>query len=135
MISTPPLARALHSVPLDNAVPKALFEAVAVLPADANRSAGSLRDVPLFEGLTPAQLEVIAGCGSNVQFREGELLFKDRDPAESFRLFQSRVLVIYDELVREFAAKLPKLRRVGSLTRGPPLSVQSKRSRSPATAQ
>src|SRR6478672_8975743 len=43
-----------------------------------------LRDVPLFEGLTPAQLEVIAGCGSNVQFREGELLFKDRDPAESF---------------------------------------------------
>jgi dTMP kinase len=26
----------------------------------------------------------------------------DRDPAESFRLFQSRVLVIYDELVREF---------------------------------
>jgi dTMP kinase len=25
-----------------------------------------------------------------------------RDPAESFRLFQSRVLVIYDELVREF---------------------------------
>jgi dTMP kinase len=26
-----------------------------------------------------------------------------RDPAESFRLFQSRVLVIYDDLVREFA--------------------------------
>jgi dTMP kinase len=25
-----------------------------------------------------------------------------REPAESFRLFQSRVLVIYDELVREF---------------------------------
>jgi dTMP kinase len=25
-----------------------------------------------------------------------------RDPAESFRLFQSRILVIYDELVREF---------------------------------
>jgi dTMP kinase len=25
-----------------------------------------------------------------------------RDPTESFRLFQSRVLVIYDELVREF---------------------------------
>ena len=25
-----------------------------------------------------------------------------RDPAESFRLFQSQVLVIYDELVREF---------------------------------
>jgi dTMP kinase len=29
-----------------------------------------------------------------------------RDPAESFRLFQSRVLVIYDELVREFGLDL-----------------------------
>ena len=28
-----------------------------------------------------------------------------RDPLESFRLFQSRVLVIYDELVREFGLK------------------------------
>ena len=43
-----------------------------------------LRDVPLFEGLTAEQLEMIAGCGSHVQFREGDLLFKDRDPAESF---------------------------------------------------
>jgi dTMP kinase len=29
-----------------------------------------------------------------------------RDPAESFRLFQSRVLVIYDELVREFGLEV-----------------------------
>ncbi|HSD00828.1 MAG TPA: cyclic nucleotide-binding domain-containing protein [Gaiellales bacterium] len=43
-----------------------------------------LRDVPLFEGLSPDQLETIAGCGTNVQFAEGELLFKDRDPAECF---------------------------------------------------
>ena len=43
-----------------------------------------LRDVPLFEGLAAEQLEMIAGCGSHVQFREGDLLFKDRDPAESF---------------------------------------------------
>lgn len=29
-----------------------------------------------------------------------------RDPAESFRLFQSRILVIYDELVREFGLEV-----------------------------
>jgi len=43
-----------------------------------------LREVQLFEGLSHEQLETIAGCGQNVQFPEGELLFKDRDPAESF---------------------------------------------------
>jgi CRP/FNR family transcriptional regulator, cyclic AMP receptor protein len=43
-----------------------------------------LRDVQLFEGLAPEQLETIAGCGRNVQFAEGQLLFKDRDPAETF---------------------------------------------------
>jgi CRP-like cAMP-binding protein len=43
-----------------------------------------LREVQLFDGLSPEQLETIAGCGQNVQFPEGELLFKDRDPAERF---------------------------------------------------
>ena len=39
-----------------------------------------LRDVPLFEGLTPAQLELIAGCGSNVQFRRGRAALPRRRP-------------------------------------------------------
>ena len=43
-----------------------------------------LHDVPLFEGLTPAEFELIAGCGSNVRFREGELLFRDGDEADTF---------------------------------------------------
>ena len=43
-----------------------------------------LRDVPLFEGLTPEQLELIAGCGSNVRFGEGELLFREGDEADTF---------------------------------------------------
>ena len=43
-----------------------------------------LRDVPLFQGLTPEALELIAGCGSNVRFREGELLFRDGDEADTF---------------------------------------------------
>jgi CRP/FNR family transcriptional regulator, cyclic AMP receptor protein len=44
----------------------------------------ALREVPLFEGLSAEQIETIAGCGTNVQFGEGDLLFKDRDPAEYF---------------------------------------------------
>ena len=43
-----------------------------------------LRDVPLFEGLPDAALELIAGCGSNVHFGEGELVFRQGDPADTF---------------------------------------------------
>ena len=43
-----------------------------------------LHDVPLFEGLTSGEFELIAGCGSNVRFREGELLFRDGDEADTF---------------------------------------------------
>ena len=43
-----------------------------------------LHDVPLFHGLTPAALELIAGCGSNVHFQEGELVFRDGDEADTF---------------------------------------------------
>jgi CRP/FNR family cyclic AMP-dependent transcriptional regulator len=43
-----------------------------------------LEDVPLFQGLTPEELELIAGCGSNVRFNEGELLFRDGDEADNF---------------------------------------------------
>ena len=43
-----------------------------------------LQDVPLFQGLTPAQLELIAGCGSNVRFNEGELLFSAGGEADTF---------------------------------------------------
>jgi CRP/FNR family cyclic AMP-dependent transcriptional regulator len=41
-------------------------------------------DLPFFEGLRPADLELIAGCASNVRFREGELLFRDGDNADVF---------------------------------------------------
>ena len=43
-----------------------------------------LQDVPLFEGLSQAELELVAGCGSNVRFRQGDLLFRDGDPADTF---------------------------------------------------
>jgi CRP/FNR family cyclic AMP-dependent transcriptional regulator len=47
-----------------------------------------LHDVPLFEGLTPAEFELIAGCGSNVRFRAGELLFRDGDEAGTFYILR-----------------------------------------------
>jgi CRP-like cAMP-binding protein len=43
-----------------------------------------LRDVPLFRGLSEEALELIAGCGANTHFREGGVLFRQGDPAETF---------------------------------------------------
>ncbi|MEP7225640.1 MAG: cyclic nucleotide-binding domain-containing protein [Actinomycetota bacterium] len=43
-----------------------------------------LRDVPLFEGLTKDELQLLAGCASNVRFDEGERIVRDGDPADTF---------------------------------------------------
>jgi len=43
-----------------------------------------LRDVPLFEGLTQDELQLLAGCASNVRFDEGERIVRDGDPADTF---------------------------------------------------
>jgi CRP-like cAMP-binding protein len=43
-----------------------------------------LAEVPFLEDLGDAQLALIAGCGSNVRFREGETLFREGDPADTF---------------------------------------------------
>ena len=48
----------------------------------------TLRDVPLFEGLTPDELALIAGCGSNVRFADGDLLFREGDDASTFYLLR-----------------------------------------------
>ena len=47
-----------------------------------------LRDVPLFEGLTDAQIELLAGCAGNVRFREGQVMFRAGDPADTFFLIR-----------------------------------------------
>jgi len=43
-----------------------------------------LGGVPLFEGLGPEALGLVAGCGSNVRFDEDELLFRDGEAAGTF---------------------------------------------------
>ena len=48
----------------------------------------TLHDVPLFQGLADEELELIAGCGSNVRFVEGEFLFRDGEEASTFYLLR-----------------------------------------------
>jgi CRP/FNR family cyclic AMP-dependent transcriptional regulator len=43
-----------------------------------------LGDAPLFEGLGQNRLELLAGCAFNVRFAEGDVLFRQDDPAETF---------------------------------------------------
>jgi CRP/FNR family transcriptional regulator, cyclic AMP receptor protein len=48
-----------------------------------------LRDSPAFTGLEPSQLEVIAGCATNVHFEPDTILFREGDPADTFYLVRS----------------------------------------------
>ena len=45
-----------------------------------------LRESPVFQQLDDEQLDVIAGCGSNVHFFQGETLFREGEPADVFYL-------------------------------------------------
>lgn len=43
-----------------------------------------LGEVPFFAGLGAAEVELLAGCASNVRYREGEMLFREGEPADAF---------------------------------------------------
>ncbi len=43
---------------------------------------------PRFAGLSGAQLELVAGCGSTTRFAQGELLLREGEPAERFFLLR-----------------------------------------------
>ena len=43
-----------------------------------------LTEVPLFVGMDPEELELLAGCAKNARFTEGEVLFREGDPADTF---------------------------------------------------
>jgi CRP/FNR family cyclic AMP-dependent transcriptional regulator len=45
-------------------------------------------EAPLFADLRPDRLELIAGCGHNVHFADGETLFREDTPADSFYLLR-----------------------------------------------
>ena len=43
-----------------------------------------LESVPLFRGLSADERAVLAGCAGNVRFEEGDVLFREGDPANTF---------------------------------------------------
>jgi CRP-like cAMP-binding protein len=43
-----------------------------------------LADVPFFAGLRASELELLAGCAKNVHFAQGDVLFREGDPANAF---------------------------------------------------
>jgi CRP-like cAMP-binding protein len=43
-----------------------------------------LERVPLFADLEPGDLELLAGCASNVRFEAGESIYRQGDPADRF---------------------------------------------------
>ena len=49
---------------------------------------------PVFTGLDPEQLELIAGCASNAVFPAGERLFAEGDPADVFYLVRHGLVAL-----------------------------------------
>jgi len=47
-----------------------------------------LTDSTFFRGLSPDDLTMIAGCGSNVQFQAGTYVFYEGDPSDQFYLIR-----------------------------------------------
>lgn len=47
-----------------------------------------LKDNPLFQGLPESDLQVIAGCASNVKFDPGDFLFREGRQANAFYLIR-----------------------------------------------
>ncbi|HYM55894.1 MAG TPA: cyclic nucleotide-binding domain-containing protein [Solirubrobacteraceae bacterium] len=49
---------------------------------------------PVFAGLAPAQLELIAGCGVNEHFAAGDQLFREGGPADRFFLIREGAVAL-----------------------------------------
>ena len=45
-----------------------------------------LRGAPIFDGLEPGALSLIAGCASNVHLDQGSVLFREGEQADTFYL-------------------------------------------------
>jgi CRP/FNR family cyclic AMP-dependent transcriptional regulator len=53
-----------------------------------------LRDVPMFAGLAPEELDLVAGCGANVHFDADELLAHDGSRADTFFLVRDGTVAL-----------------------------------------
>jgi CRP/FNR family transcriptional regulator, cyclic AMP receptor protein len=53
-----------------------------------------IAQAPVFDGLAPEQLELIAGCGHNDHADAGAFLFREGDPARRFYLIRSGTVAL-----------------------------------------
>ena len=53
-----------------------------------------LKKHPFFKDLKQEYLDFIVGCASNVQFKEGEIIMKEDDPADKFYLIREGMVAI-----------------------------------------
>jgi CRP-like cAMP-binding protein len=55
---------------------------------------GLLREAPVFHGLGPDELALLAGCATNVHFEQGAVLFREGDAADTFYLVRHGSLAL-----------------------------------------
>jgi len=53
-----------------------------------------LPEHPFFKGLDPELIEFLAGCARNVHFKDGEILFKEGDKADTFYVIRKGRIAI-----------------------------------------
>ncbi|MGB2599315.1 MAG: cyclic nucleotide-binding domain-containing protein [Candidatus Omnitrophota bacterium] len=53
-----------------------------------------LKKHPFFKDLEQEYLDFIAGCASNVVFKEGEIIMKENEPADKFYLIREGMVAI-----------------------------------------
>lgn len=53
-----------------------------------------MREAPLFADMRSDRLQLLAGCGRNVQFAEGETLFREEQPADLFYLLRHGTITL-----------------------------------------
>ena len=53
-----------------------------------------LREHPFFQGMEDQHIRLIAGCSKNVRFGEGQVIFREGDPADHFYLIREGLVSV-----------------------------------------
>jgi CRP-like cAMP-binding protein len=53
-----------------------------------------LAEHPFLKGLAPSQIELIAGCASNVRFNKGDYVFREDEEADRFYLIRHGLIAL-----------------------------------------
>ena len=53
-----------------------------------------IANAPVFEGLEPAQLDLVAGCARNTHVESGTMLLREGDPADRFFLIRRGAIAL-----------------------------------------